>query len=58
VVILNKGTRDGLETGHVLAIFQDGGTARDPQSIFGSSVDLPDERAGILMVFRTYEKVS
>ena len=58
VVVLNKGARDGLEPGHVLAIFQDGGTARDPQSFLGSSVELPDERAGILMVFRTYDKVS
>lgn len=58
VVVLNKGARDGLEPGHVLAIYQDGGTARDPDSWFGFHVDLPDERAGILMVFRTYEKVS
>ncbi|MFO8025620.1 LysM peptidoglycan-binding domain-containing protein [Thiohalophilus sp.] len=58
VVVLNKGTREGLEPGHVMAIYQDGGTARDPDSWFGFHVDLPDERAGILMVFRTYEKVS
>lgn len=58
VVVLSKGTRDGLEPGHVLAIYQDGGTARDPDSWFGFHVDLPDERAGILMVFRSYEKVS
>ena len=58
VVVLNKGDRDGLEPGHVLAIYQAGGSARDPQSALGSRVELPDERAGILMVFRTYEKVS
>lgn len=58
VVILSKGTRDGLEPGHVLAIYQDGDTARNPDSWLGFHVDLPDERAGILMVFRTYEKVS
>ncbi|MDR9437072.1 MAG: LysM peptidoglycan-binding domain-containing protein [Thiohalophilus sp.] len=58
VVVLNKGTREGLEPGHVLAIYQDGGTARDPDSWLGFHVDLPDERAGILMVFRSYEKVS
>lgn len=56
VVILSRGARDGLESGHVLAIYQDGGTARDP--VNRRSVELPDERAGILMVFRTYEKVS
>jgi len=58
VVILSKGARDGLEPGHVLAIYQDGGTARDPDSWLGFHVELPDERAGVLMVFRTYEKVS
>lgn len=58
VVVLNKGVREGLEPGHVLAIYQDGGTARDPESWLGFHVDLPDERAGILMVFRSYEKVS
>ncbi|TDY03695.1 LysM peptidoglycan-binding domain-containing protein [Thiohalophilus thiocyanatoxydans] len=56
VVILSRGARDGLESGHVLAIYQDGGTARDP--VNRGSVELPDERAGLLMVFRTYEKVS
>ncbi|MDZ7803288.1 LysM peptidoglycan-binding domain-containing protein [Thiohalophilus sp.] len=58
VVVLSKGARDGLEPGHVLAIYQDGGTARDPDSWLGFHVDLPDERAGVLMVFRSYEKVS
>ena len=56
VVVLNRGQRDGLVPGNVLAIYQSGNKVRDPQ---GSRwVTLPDERAGILMVFRTYEKVS
>ncbi len=58
VVVVNKGQEDGLEPGHVLAIYQEGGTAKDPHSRFGLHVELPDERAGIMMVFRTYERVS
>lgn len=58
VVVLNRGDDAGLKPGHVLAIYQKGAKVRDPRSVFGSEVDLPDERAGILMVFRTYEEVS
>ena len=56
VVVLNRGQRDGLVPGNVLAIYQSGNKVPDPQGI--KWVTLPDERAGILMVFRTYEKVS
>ena len=56
VVTLNRGKRDGLIPGHVLAIYQSGKEVQDPQST--SWVTLPDERAGVLMVFRTYDKVS
>lgn len=56
VVTLNKGKRDGLAEGNVLAIFKTGETVRD--RITGESVKIPDERAGLLMVFRTYDKLS
>lgn len=56
VVVLNRGERDGLSSGHVLAIYQKGARVRDVYT--GKKVKLPDERAGLLMVFRTYEKVS
>jgi hypothetical protein len=59
VVVLNRGKRDGLVPGHVLAIYQAGKKVPDPQGAASTSwVTLPDERAGVLMVFRTYEKVS
>ncbi len=59
VVVLNRGTRDGMEVGHVLAIFQAGSTVADKVSgKRGDTVTLPDERAGILMVFRTFDRVS
>jgi hypothetical protein len=58
VVVLNKGERDGLETGHVLKILQGGNEVRDIVVGRGETVTLPLEEAGILMVFRTFEKVS
>lgn len=56
VVTLNKGKRDGLAEGNVLAIYKTGETVRD--RVTGESVKIPDERGGLLMVFRTYEKLS
>ena len=56
VVVLNKGVRDGLEVGHVLAIYHRGEKVRDP--ITKEIVKMPDSRAGLLMVFRTFDKVS
>lgn len=57
VVVLNLGARDGLEKGHVLAVNQAGRTVRDPFA-GGERITLPEERAGVLMIFRTFEKVS
>ncbi|TWI57657.1 nucleoid-associated protein YgaU [Pseudomonas duriflava] len=56
VVILNKGARDGLVEGNVLAVYKTGETVRD--RITGEAVKIPDERAGLLMVFRTYDRLS
>jgi nucleoid-associated protein YgaU len=56
VVTLNKGRRDGLAEGNVLAVMKTGETVRD--RVTGTQVKIPDERAGLLMVFRTYEKLS
>lgn len=58
VVALNRGSEAGLEPGHVLAVMQKGAEVHDTRRIIFSSVDLPDERAGIMMVFKTYKKLS
>jgi hypothetical protein len=59
VVAINRGTREGMETGHVLKIFQAGKVIRDEISgKRNDKVKLPDEEAGILMIFSTFEKVS
>ncbi len=58
-VVLNRGEQDGLETGHVLAVFQAGKQVRDYNAKKrGEKVTLPDQRAGIVLVYRTFDQVS
>lgn len=56
IVVLNKGEREGLEVGHVLAIYQAGELVFD--QVAEENVLLPDVRAGLAMVFETFEKAS
>jgi len=59
IVVLNRGTREGLEVGHALSVYQAGDVVRDTVSEDPKdSVTLPDEYAGVAMVFKVFEKVS
>jgi hypothetical protein len=59
VVSLNRGSRDGLERGHVLALWRAGADAVDSTTPGQrTAMRLPDERHGLLFVFRTFERVS
>jgi hypothetical protein len=61
VITLNKGLRDGLENGHVLALYRKGETLTEKsKEFFAKDVhyDLPDTRNGLLLVFRTFDKVA
>ena len=65
VVAVNRGTKHGLETGHVLAVDLRGEVVQDPGCrrsmwawCYGENVRLPDERAGTLLVFKTYDRMS
>jgi hypothetical protein len=59
VVVLNRGARDGLETGNVLVLYRNlpmvrPAGATDPKE----RIKLPAERYGVVFVFRVFEKVS
>ena len=56
VVVLNQGSRDGVEEGNVLAVYKTGETIIDRMT--RAKVRLPSERAGLLMLFRVFDKVS
>nr|WP_297400841.1 LysM peptidoglycan-binding domain-containing protein [uncultured Marinobacter sp.] len=56
VVAINRGTREGLESGNVLAVLKSGNLVRDP--VTSETIQLPSERAGLLMVFKVYDKMS
>jgi hypothetical protein len=71
VIALNRGQKNGLEPGHVLAISQVGGIVRDSYSQGGlgatstrmagkrgKAVQLPDERIGLAMVFKAFDRMS
>ena len=59
IVVINKGTADGIQSGHVLAILRSGAVLVDrTQAGERTTIKLPDERTGLLMVFRPFERLS
>ena len=58
VVAINRGSKDGMESGHVLAIQKAGARIVDKTDGARDPLRLPDERNGLLMVFRTFDRVS
>jgi len=59
IVTLNKGARDGLERGHVLALWRAGALELDTtQGGAPQPIRLPDERHGLLFVFRVFDKMA
>ncbi len=67
IAVINRGSNDGLEVGHLLATYQAGGFAKDrfldrTSKSRGDEakleIRLPDERSGLMMLFKVFEKVS
>jgi hypothetical protein len=62
IVVINRGARDGIETGHVLSVFREGEVVRDRFAdggkAFAEKVQLPEEYAGEMMVFSVEERIS
>ncbi len=58
VVSINRGAKDGVERGHVLAVLRDGPQVTDRTGERPAQIKLPDERHGLLFVFRVFDRVS
>ena len=58
IISINRGRRDGIEVGHVLALYSLGGSVRDVSRRGNVRITLPDERAGLSFVFRVFDRVS
>jgi hypothetical protein len=65
VVVVNRGTRHGLAPGAVLAIDQRGALVHDKwgrspweKDPYGKNVRLPYERAGTMIIFKVFDRVS
>ena len=56
VVVINKGEREEMEVGDVLATYRVGERVRDRKT--NELLQLPSERSGLMIIFRTFEKVS
>ena len=55
VIVVNRGTNDGLAVGDVLTVFQAGQEIDD--RIGGGRVQLPEEEAGTVMMFKVYDEI-
>lgn len=70
VAVVDLGERDCIEPGHVLAVNKDGRDQKDkfhrrmrPDTNIwnignGRNIKLPDEQSGVMLIFRSFEKVS
>ena len=58
IVALNRGAKDGMERGHVLALVHTGERIVDRTDASKPTIKLPDERHGLLFVFRVFDRMS
>jgi hypothetical protein len=63
IITVSRGARDGLERGNVLALWSYGAVVADRSNIMDRTaakqlVRLPDERNGLVFIFRVFDKVS
>ena len=61
IITLNRGRSDGVEVGHVFALYRPGPLIADASVRTGgkpATFKLPDERYGLAFVFRIYDRVS
>ncbi len=55
-VVINRGTREGLEVGNLLAVYHQGERIRDKNT--RQLIQLPAERGGEVMIYKVFNKIS
>jgi len=61
IVSINRGAAEGLEVGHVLALYRRGDKVRDTSKARNAPdamIQLPNERSGLVFIFRVFERIS
>jgi hypothetical protein len=58
IVAVNRGSGDGLEIGHILAVERNRTIMQRDENDRPENVVIPAERFGLIFVFRTFERVS
>ncbi|MDR2788520.1 MAG: LysM peptidoglycan-binding domain-containing protein [Candidatus Accumulibacter sp.] len=58
IVTINRGSEDGLEIGHILAVERNRIITQRDENDLSESVAIPSERFGLIFVFRTFERLS
>ena len=58
IVVINRGSEQGIEKGHVLAVYKKGSLIEDNIGDSADDILLPDEHSGYLLLFRVFDKVS
>jgi hypothetical protein len=58
VITVNRGARDGLEVGHVLAIYRDKPAVGYDDNMRRIETRIPEERYGLIFVFRVFDRVA
>lgn len=60
IAVVNLGKRDGMEVGNLLATYSEGETVRDrfEEQEGRINVKLPNERSGMIMAFKVFDRVS
>ena len=58
IIAISKGKSDGVEVGHVLALFRAGHEIDDRYHNVKTTILLPEERKGLIYVFRVFNRVS
>jgi hypothetical protein len=58
IVAINRGQKDAMERGHVLALWRAGAKVIDRSDPLRAELHLPDESHGHVLIFRVFDRVS